>query len=81
MNCIDQFLYKVLFLPEEVQYDFLTQQTTLILGESILFCREAEKIKVEQLIGSDLEPVSSCLIQGNGETLCSSMKRAILEVR
>ena len=51
------------------------------LGESILLCRETERNKVEQLIGSDLEPVSSCLIQGNGETLCSSMKRAILEVR
>ena len=49
-------------------------------GESILLCRETEKSKVEQLIESDLEPVSSCLIQGNGETLCSSMKRAILEV-
>ena len=49
-------------------------------GESILLCRETEKTKVEQLIESDLEPVSSCLIQGNGETLCSSMKRAILEV-
>ena len=33
------------------------------LGESILFCREAEKAKVEQLISSELEPVSSCLIQ------------------
>jgi hypothetical protein len=51
------------------------------IGESILLCRETERNKVEQLIGSDLEPVSSCLIQGNGETLCSSMKRAILEVR
>ena len=51
------------------------------LGESILLCRETERNKVEQLIGSDIEPVSSCLIQGNGETLCSSMKRAILEVR
>ena len=50
------------------------------LGESILFCREAEKTKVEQLISSELEPVSSCLIQENGGTLCSSMKRAILEV-
>ena len=49
-------------------------------GESILLCRETEKSKVEQLIESNLEPVSSCLIQGNGETLCSSMKRAILEV-
>ena len=49
-------------------------------GESILLCRETEKSKVEQLIESHLEPVSSCLIQGNGETLCSSMKRAILEV-
>ena len=29
---------------------------------------------------SDLKPVKSCLIQDNGETLCSSMKRAILEV-
>ena len=53
----------------------------ITLGESILLCRETERSKVEQLIGSDLEPVSSCLIQGNGETLCSSMKRAILEVR
>ena len=49
-------------------------------GESILICRENERLKVQQLVSSDLEPVSSCLIQGNGETLCSSMKRAILEV-
>ena len=63
----------------------LTTEFTIVIfvsptGESILLCRETEKTKVEQLIESDLEPVSSCLIQGNGETLCSSMKRAILEV-
>jgi DNA polymerase theta len=52
-------------------------------GESILLCRESERTKVQQLVSSDLEPVKSCLIQaGNAgvETLCSSMKRAILEV-
>ena len=49
-------------------------------GESILLCRENERKKVEELVMSDLKPVKSCLIQENGETLCSSMKRAILEV-
>lgn len=49
-------------------------------GESILLCRDNERQRVEQLVTSDLQPVASCLIQGNGETLCSSMKRAILEV-
>ena len=49
-------------------------------GESILLCRESDRKRVEQLVLSDLKPVKSCLIQDNGETLCSSMKRAILEV-
>ena len=49
-------------------------------GESILLCRESDRKRVEQLVMSDLKPVKSCLIQDNGETLCSSMKRAILEV-
>ena len=48
-------------------------------GESILICRENEKQKVSQLVTSDLEPVKSCLVQG--ESLCSAMKRALLEVR
>jgi hypothetical protein len=50
-------------------------------GESILLCRETERKKVEELVRAPLRPVASCLIQGNGETLCSSMKRAILEVK
>ena len=49
-------------------------------GESILICNDKEKFRVESLIKSDLKPVKSCLIQENGETLCGSMKRAILEV-
>ena len=49
-------------------------------GESILLCRETDRRKVEELVTSNLQPVKSCLIQENGETLCSSMKRAILEV-
>lgn len=49
-------------------------------GESILLCRESEVTRVRELVTSDLKPVKSCLIQGNGEALCSSMKRAILEV-
>ncbi len=49
-------------------------------GESILLCRENERKRVEELVTAPLKPVASCLIQGNGETLCSSMKRAILEV-
>ena len=52
-------------------------------GESILICRENEKQKVHQLVTSQLEPVKSCLaLQDNqGESnLCSSMKRALLEV-
>ncbi len=50
------------------------------LGESILFCEEKDRRRVEELVKSELSPVKSCLIQGNGETPCASMKRAILEV-
>ncbi|QQP31373.1 Uncharacterized protein FKW44_024955, partial [Caligus rogercresseyi] len=48
-------------------------------GESILFCRGAERTRVEELIRSDLTSVQSCLVQFKGDHLCSSMKRAILE--
>ena len=48
-------------------------------GESILMCKTSEKAKVKELVNSDLRPVQSCLVQeNNDETLCSSMKRAIL---
>ncbi len=63
----------VLFLPSHI-------------GESILLCRENDRPKVEELVSSALKPVSSCLlaregVRGGGEdTLCSAMKRAILEV-
>ncbi|CAB4068797.1 POLQ [Lepeophtheirus salmonis] len=49
-------------------------------GESILFCRENERLKVEELINSKLTSVKSCLVQIKGDDLCSSMKRAILEI-
>ena len=48
-------------------------------GESILLCRESDRDKVMELVTTSLKPVKSCLIQG--DDLCSSMKRAILEVR
>ena len=50
-------------------------------GESILICKPNEKAKVEELVTSDIAPVQSCLLQDkSGETICASMKRAILEV-
>ena len=49
-------------------------------GESILFCRENERAKVMELVTSPLQPVRSCLVHANGETVATAMKRAILEV-
>ncbi|UYV70405.1 POLQ [Cordylochernes scorpioides] len=48
-------------------------------GESILLCKENEKAAAEALIGAEMQPVQSCLLQTNGD-LSSSLKRAILEV-
>ena len=61
-------------------HNFLHLFDLNLSGESILLCRENERKRVEELVTAPLKPVASCLIQGNGETLCSSMKRAILEV-
>ncbi|WAR06887.1 DPOLQ-like protein [Mya arenaria] len=49
-------------------------------GESILLVKPSERSKAEQLVGGALPPVHSTLIRDKGESLSSSLKRAILEV-
>ncbi|XP_023930117.1 DNA polymerase theta [Lingula anatina] len=48
-------------------------------GESILVCKTNERSKATSLLSSQLKPVKSCLAR-KGESLKSSMKRAVLEV-
>lgn len=50
----------------------------LVVGESILVCKNSEKSKGIALLRGSLEPVHSCL-QRRGE-VTASMIRAILEV-
>ncbi|XP_052244253.1 DNA polymerase theta-like [Dreissena polymorpha] len=49
-------------------------------GESILLCKAADRPKAEALVRGALPPVHSTLVRSEGESLSSSMKRAILEV-
>ena len=48
-------------------------------GESILLCKPQEREKVRGLVSGRLEPVTSCLALGPGDS-SSAMKRALLEV-
>ena len=51
-------------------------------GESILVCKQSERSAAQTLANSELAPVTSCLFRhSDAESLSSSMKRAILEVR
>ncbi|XP_066501215.1 DNA polymerase theta isoform X2 [Hoplias malabaricus] len=50
------------------------------VGESVLVCKEAERIKGESLIQGCLKPISSCLVKHEGEGVTTSMLRAILEI-
>lgn len=52
----------------------------LIIGESILVCKNSDKSKGIALLQGSLKPVCSCLQRGEGE-VTASMIRAILEVR
>lgn len=59
----------------------MTDSSFLILiGESILICKETERKSALQLVGSDLQPVKSCLMKSGKDGLHSSLKRAIIEV-
>lgn len=49
-------------------------------GESVLVCKEAERQKGISLLKGALQPISSCLVRGEGEGVTTSMLRAILEV-
>lgn len=51
-----------------------------VLGESVLVCKESERMKGMSLIQGSLKPISSCLIKREGEGVTTSMLRAILEV-
>ena len=53
----------------------------LVIGESILVCKNSEKSKGIALLQGSLKPVSSCLQRQEGEEVTSSMIRAILEVK
>ncbi|KAG9334256.1 hypothetical protein JZ751_008344, partial [Albula glossodonta] len=50
------------------------------MGESVLVCKESERLQGASLIQGALRPISSCLIQREGDGLTTSMIRAILEV-
>ncbi|XP_051955801.1 DNA polymerase theta-like [Xyrauchen texanus] len=50
------------------------------LGESVLVCKEAERVKGLSLIQGTLKPISSCLVKKEGEGVTTSMLRAILEI-
>lgn len=49
-------------------------------GESVLVCKESERMKGMSLIQGSLKPISSCLVKREGEGVTTSMLRAILEV-
>ncbi|XP_071616812.1 DNA polymerase theta [Heliangelus exortis] len=49
-------------------------------GESILVCKPSERSKGTALLQGSLKPVCSCLLKREGESVASSMKRAILEI-
>ncbi|XP_030638851.1 DNA polymerase theta [Chanos chanos] len=50
------------------------------VGESILVCKESERLKGVCLIQGSLKPISSCLVKREGEGVTTSMLRAILEI-
>ncbi|KTG47727.1 hypothetical protein cypCar_00001611 [Cyprinus carpio] len=50
------------------------------MGESVLVCKEAERVKGMSLIQGSLKPISSCLVKREGEGVTTSMLRAILEI-
>ncbi|NXX42261.1 DPOLQ polymerase, partial [Tricholaema leucomelas] len=49
-------------------------------GESIIVCKPSERSKGTALLQGSLRPVCSCLLRREGESVASSMKRAILEI-
>lgn len=53
----------------------------LVIGESILVCKNSEKSEGIALLQGSLKPVCSCLRRREGEEVTASMIRAILEVR
>lgn len=53
----------------------------MVIGESILICKNSEKSKGIALLQGSLKPVHSCLQGQEGEEITASMTRAILEVR
>ncbi|KAB5548918.1 hypothetical protein PHYPO_G00061210 [Pangasianodon hypophthalmus] len=50
------------------------------VGESVLVCKESERMKGVSLIQGSLKPISSCLVKREGEGVTTSMLRAILEI-
>lgn len=64
----------------EMHWDFANAYL-LVLGESILVCKNSEKSKGIALLQGSLKPVRSCLQRREGEEVTASMIRAILEVR
>ncbi|MCI4386592.1 hypothetical protein PGIGA_G00064270 [Pangasianodon gigas] len=50
------------------------------VGESVLVCKESERMKGMSLIQGSLKPISSCLVKREGEGVTTSMLRAILEI-
>ncbi|KAL4608972.1 DNA polymerase theta-like, partial [Arapaima gigas] len=50
------------------------------LGESILICKESERLQGIGLIQGSLKPIKSCLVKREGEGVTTSMVRAILEI-
>ncbi|MCJ8740817.1 hypothetical protein PDJAM_G00063470 [Pangasius djambal] len=50
------------------------------VGESVLVCKESERMKGVRLIQGSLKPISSCLVKREGEGVTTSMLRAILEI-
>uniref|UniRef100_A0A4W4EB21 DNA polymerase theta n=1 Tax=Electrophorus electricus TaxID=8005 RepID=A0A4W4EB21_ELEEL len=50
------------------------------VGESVLVCKESERMKGVSVIQGSLKPISSCLMKREGEGVTTSMLRAILEI-
>ncbi|KAJ8342804.1 hypothetical protein SKAU_G00327320 [Synaphobranchus kaupii] len=50
------------------------------MGESVLVCKESERLQGVSLIQGSLKPINSCLVKKEGEGLTTSMIRAILEI-
>lgn len=64
-----------------MHWHFASNVWFLIVGESILVCKNSEKSKGIALLQGSLKPVRSCLGKQEGEEVTASMVRAILEVR